>query len=377
MTLIDSCFLFTEKGAGMKRVNKRTEIGIDTIEINITGIKTAIEETELKHTRTGENIGTIKKRNGREQGYVISICLPKIIRTDNIKPFGVLDSIKLSEVIWQVQTQLSMLFNTDYKNAYVKCCEVNATATLKRPENIDAIMNLLSLMFLQAGEKVYLTAHGVKDTRYRNVPVSKNILRQVQQVESLKTKRSTNERVSWKLYNKSLEQAEKAKSKKAKSTEQAEKAKSKKAKSTEQAEKGILRLEERINEKGLAFIGLPLRLDKFLISQNIKRLVEQYQRDFRELFLNQYWKKGDEDFTDTLVNTIVFDLQDNTPLVTAKIHRNLLYIDITLFKKACLEFYDNRKIALQAVRRVKQSGTVMYHTGAVTELVEIFRAIVY
>lgn len=342
----------------MKRVNKRTEIGIDTIEVNITGIKKAIKETELKHTRTGENIGTIKKRNGREQGYVISICLPKIIRTDNIKPFGVLDSIKLSEVIWQVHTQLSMLFNTDYKNAYVKCCEVNATATLKRPENIDAIMNLLSLMFLQAGEKVYLTAHGVKDTRYKNVPMSKNILRQVQQVESLKTKRSTNERVSWKLYNKSLEQAEKAKS-------------------TEQAEEGILRLEERINEKGLAFIGLPLRLDKFLISQNIKRLVEQYQRDFRELFLNQYWKKGDEDFTDTLVNTIVFDLQDNTPLVTAKIHRNLLYIDITLFKKACLEFYDNRKIALQAVRRVKQSGTVMYHTGAVTELVEIFRAIVY
>lgn len=358
MTLIDSCFLFTEKGAGMKRVNKRTEIGIDTIEINITGIKTAIEETELKHTRTGENIGTIKKRNGREQGYVISICLPKIIRTDNIKPFGVLDSIKLSEVIWQVQTQLSMLFNTDYKNAYVKCCEVNATATLKRPENIDAIMNLLSLMFLQAGEKVYLTAHGVKDTRYKNVPISKNILRQVQQVESLKTKRSTNERVSWKLYNKSLEQAEKAKS-------------------TEQAEEGILRLEERINEKGLAFIGLPLRLDKFLISQNIKRLVEQYQRDFRELFLNQYWKKGDEDFTDTLVNTIVFDLQDNTPLVTAKIHRNLLYIDITLFKKACLEFYDNRKVALQAVRRVKQSGVIMYHEGAVSELVEIFRAIVY
>lgn len=342
----------------MKRVNKRTEIGIDTIEVNITDIKKAIKETELKHTRTGENIGTIKKRNGREQGYVISICLPKIIRTDNIKPFGVLDSIKLSEVIWQVHTQLSMLFNTDYKNAYVKCCEVNATATLKRPENIDAIMNLLSLMFLQAGEKVYLTAHGVKDTRYKNVPMSKNILRQVQQVESLKTKRSTNERVSWKLYNKSLEQAEKAKS-------------------TEQAEEGILRLEERINEKGLAFIGLPLRLDKFLISQNIKRLVEQYQRDFRELFLNQYWKKGDEDFTDTLVNTIVFDLQDNTPLVTAKIHRNLLYIDITLFKKACLEFYDNRKIALQAVRRVKQSGTVMYHTGAVTELVEIFRAIVY
>lgn len=358
MTLIDSCFLFTEKGAGMKRVNKRTEIGIDTIEINITGIKTAIEETELKHTRTGENIGTIKKRNGREQGYVISICLPKIIRADNIKPFGVLDSIKLSEVIWQVQTQLSMLFNTDYKNAYVKCCEVNATATLKRPENIDAIMNLLSLMFLQAGEKVYLTAHGVKDTRYKNVPMSKNILRQVQQVESLKTKRSTNERVSWKLYNKSLEQAEKAKS-------------------TEQAEEGILRLEERINEKGLAFIGLPLRLDKFLISQNIKRLVEQYQRDFRELFLNQYWKKGDEDFTDTLVNTIVFDLQDNTPLVTAKIHRNLLYIDITLFKKACLEFYDNRKVALQAVRRVKQSGVIMYHEGAVSELVEIFRAIVY
>lgn len=363
MTLIDSCFLFTAKGAGMKRVNKSTEVGLDTIEINITDITTAVEETELKHTRTGEKIGTIKKRNGREQGYVISICLPKIIRADNKNPFTVLDNIKLDEVIWQIQTQLSMLFNTNFKNAYVKCVEVNATATLKRPENIDAIMNLLSLMFLQAGEKVYLTAHGVKDTRYKNVPMSKNILRQVQQVESLKTKRSTNERVSWKLYNKSLEQAEKAKSKK--------------AKSTEQAEEGILRLEERINKKGLVFIGLPLRLDRFLIPQNIKRLVEQYQKDFKELFLNQYWKKGKEDFTDTLVNTIVIDLQDNTPLVTAKIHRNLLYIDITLFKKACLEFYDNRKVALQAVRRVKQSGVIMYHEGAVSELVEIFRAIVY
>ncbi len=362
MTLIDSCFLFTAKGAGMKRVNKSTEVGLDTIEINITGITTAVEETELKHTRTGEKIGTIKKRNGREQGYVISICLPKIIRADNKNPFTVLDNIKLDEVIWQIQTQLSMLFNTNFKNAYVKCVEVNATATLKRPENIDAIMNLLSLMFLQAGEKVYLTAHGVKDTQYKNVPMSKNILRQIQQVESLKTKRDTNERVSWKLYNKSLEMAEKAKSKK--------------AKSTEQAEEGILRLEERINKKGLVFIGLPLRLDRFLIPQNIKRLVEQYQKDFKELFLNQYWVKGKENFTDTLVNTIVIDLQENTPLVTAKIHRNLLYIDITLFKKACLEFYDNRKVACQAVRRVKQSG-VMYHTGAVTELVEIFRAIVY
>lgn len=58
----------------MKRVNKSTEVGLDTIEINITGIKTAIEETELKHTRTGEKIGTIKKRNGRD---IQSDCLLK------------------------------------------------------------------------------------------------------------------------------------------------------------------------------------------------------------------------------------------------------------------------------------------------------------
>lgn len=160
------------------------------------------------------------------------------------------------------------------------------------------------------------------------------------------------------MYNKSLQQAETRED-------------------TEQAEKGILRIEERINKKGLAFIGLPLRLDRFLIPQNIKRLVEQYQRDFKELFLNQYWVKGKENFTDTLVNTIVIDLQENTPLVTAKIHRNLLYIDITLFKKACLKFYDNKKIGMQAVRRVKKSKQVMFHEGAVSELVEIFRAIVY
>ena len=60
----------------MKRVNKSTEVGLDTIEINITGIKTAIEETELKHTRTGEKIGTIKKGMVENKGMLsLFVCL--------------------------------------------------------------------------------------------------------------------------------------------------------------------------------------------------------------------------------------------------------------------------------------------------------------
>ena len=75
------------------------------------------------------------------------------------------------------------------------------------------------------------------------------------------------------------------------------------------------------------------------------------------------------------MNTILLELEENKgqPLMVAKMHKELLYIDI---KRACLKFYPSKKTALQAVRRVKQSQAVTYHEKTIAELVQIFRAII-
>lgn len=143
-------------------------------------------------------------------------------------------------------------------------------------------------------------------------------------------------------------------------------------------DKGILRIEQKISARGLKYIKIPLRLDEFLVSNNIKKLVEQYKREFKEFLRIYWWSDRKERFPDCLVNTIVLELEENKgqPLLVAKMHKELLYIDIDIFKRACLKFYPNKKTALQAVRRVKQSQAVTCHENTIAELVQIFRAII-
>ena len=107
-------------------------------------------------------------------------------------------------------------------------------------------------------------------------------------------------------------------------------------------------------------------------------MVEQYKREFKEFLRIYWWSDRKERFPDCLVNTILLELEENKgqPLMVAKMHKELLYIDIDIFKRACLKFYPSKKTALQAVRRVKQSQAVTYHEKTIAELVQIFRAII-
>lgn len=96
-------------------------LGIDTVEVNITAGKDInIKETEFFHSRTGVRIGRITKRSGKENGYCMSICFPKLLRKDNREPFTISDSIYLDTVVCEIQTQLMSLFKTNIKDIYVK-----------------------------------------------------------------------------------------------------------------------------------------------------------------------------------------------------------------------------------------------------------------
>ena len=85
-----------------KKINEHTEIGIDTVELNIIGVEKEIPETELFSSRTNKKIGNIKKRSRKETGYCVSINLPRTIRDNNVHPITVLDSILLDEIVNEI-----------------------------------------------------------------------------------------------------------------------------------------------------------------------------------------------------------------------------------------------------------------------------------
>ena len=333
----------------MKKVNSNTHIGVDGLEIqvNTKQTKNNIESKDLYSKKTGVKIGRVKAIN--KTGFRLYINLPKMVRTDNVRPFGVIDKIHLEELLSEI-TDILFEFCVDVHNAFISTVEINATAQLNSNKSTECIMNLLALMFLQEGKKVFLTAHGKKNT-YRDVPLSYYILRNTYQIESLKTPRLGNKAFCWKLYDKGLEEG--------------------------LQDKGLLRLEQIHNKRSLDREGLPQRLDSFLTCENIVQLVRLYQKSFKNYFIDIFWEHGEHCFTDKCVNTVLFELQDESPLSVAKIHRELISIDFEIFERACRLFYSNQKTATQTIRRVRNSGKVEINNGAISELVQVFRAILY
>ena len=335
----------------LKKVNNKTHIGVDGLEIQVntkqTNKNSSIESKDLYSKRTGVKIGRVKSVN--KTGFRLYINLPKMVRTENVRPFGIIDKIYLEEILNEI-TDILFEFCVNVHNAFISTVEINATAQLNSNKSTECIMNLLALMFLQEGKKVFLTAHGKKNT-YRDVPLSYDILRNTYQIESLKTPRLRNKAFCWKIYNKSLEEGIE--------------------------DKGLLRLEQIHNKHSLEREGLPQRLDLFLTCENIVRLVHLYQKSFKKYFIDIFWTHGEHCFTDKCVNTILLELQEESPLSVAKIHRELISIDFEIFERACRLFYSNRKTATQTIRRVRNSGKVEINNGAISELVQVFRAILY
>ena len=94
-------------------------------------------------------------------------------------------------------------------------------------------------------------------------------------------------------------------------------------------------------------------------------------------FIDMYWKSGEDSFINKCVNTVLLELQEESPLSVAKIHRDLIAIDFEIFERACKAFYSNQKTATQTIRRVRNSGKVEANNSSISELVQVFRAILY
>lgn len=334
----------------MKRKHKKTFIGLDTIEIEVK-TQGKIEVTELFSNRTKEKIGTVKQSSKGENRFRISLNIPKMIRKDNIKPFGIADINYLDTIVYDIEELFEKQLKANIEEAIVSTVEINVTAELKNPKKVECIMNLLGIMFSQEEhKKFYITAHGKQDICYKDIPLSDDVLRNSFQIESIKTPRLGNKCFSWKFYDKGLEQ--------------------------NIQNKGIIRFEQKHNSKSMEREKIPKQLNLFLSTDIILELINLYKRSFEKYFINIYWKHSKHCFVDKAIGSIFNQFKQwKKPLFVAESKRNLIAIDFGLFERAVRKYYKNRKTGTQAIRRVKNSGKVEVNYGTIGELTQIFRTI--
>ena len=104
-------------------------LGLDGLDITInTNIKLEQNQYVFKK-QTGEELGNLV---AVKNGYKLHICLPKLIRNNNTKPFGVSDYTQLNNVLEFIKNNVLNLFKGESTEITVQACEVNSTVVLSK-----------------------------------------------------------------------------------------------------------------------------------------------------------------------------------------------------------------------------------------------------
>lgn len=344
-----------QKNMGRKKKN-RVYVGIDGIDIKVNTTSILEENYYAFKNKNGEEIGTLK---AVKDGYLLHLCLPKVLRNDNITPFTTTDFKHMESVLKYIQKQLKTIFGNEIYETVVRTCEVNATAELSDVTKTEPMLKLLAKILLTKGEKLFICATGEQTgKRYEAV----KCLCSGQRIESIKTAQLSNSRVKLKLYNKSKEQ--------------------------NITDRGLLRIEFIYSSRGLKVAKTGKTLAEFLTPTSIHSLLEWYRKDYKDLLIARYWNNNDryslndgysvpiyKEMIEVIYNDLV--AHEGQPLSVALINKNLIEIDYELFKRACKMYYPKLNSAQKAWARVQKSGEIQINTGIIDEFVSISRQIIY
>ena len=236
-------------------------LGLDGLDITInTNIKLEQNQYVFKK-QTGEELGNLV---AVKNGYKLHICLPKVIRNNNTKPFGVSDYKQLNNVLEFIKNNVLNLFKGESTEITVQACEVNSTVVLSKKEQTTPMLKLLSHVLLTKDEKLFIACSGEQiGKRYKAV---KNLC-SGQRIESIKTGQLSNSRFCFKIYDKAVEQ--------------------------NITDKGLLRIEFCYSSRGLKYAKVGRALETFLTPDSINALLMCYRKDYKTYLIDRYWNNRD------------------------------------------------------------------------------------
>lgn len=183
-----------------KKKKNNIVIGIDTLEVEIQASILLHENTHIFRSANGVEIGRMK---AVKNGYRLSICLPKILREDNIEPFNVND-FKAMTIRNQLNAFAQEIGRDNYSyielenqlnRQIANIVEDNNTAIEKLQREIDAMKAIkiedtpeeLTLLEQQAQQKMYEMLIKLKpnDTTGRNKRMLGNWVTQADRATAL------------------------------------------------------------------------------------------------------------------------------------------------------------------------------------------------
>lgn len=128
-----------------RKKKNRVYVGLDGLDIKVNTTKVLEENYYVFCNKTNDEIGHLQ---AVKDGYLLHLCLPKVLRKDNTIPFCKEDFKHIKNVLACVQTQLKSLFGNDIYETTVRTCEVNATAELSNVTKTAPMLKLLATILL-------------------------------------------------------------------------------------------------------------------------------------------------------------------------------------------------------------------------------------
>ena len=282
------------------------------------------------------------------------VNLPKLLRMNNIKPYGILDCTKYSKIYQLLSNQLTELFSLNIPELIVTGVECSFSYTLANKELLNPMLNYITRAFISQNNGMHMYVKGVQSKRYEKCEIYCDSL----QVQSFRTSRASDCLGSFKCYNKLQEQLDHETV-----LEIQEQIKQ------QMKEEGILRFEWILNKRGVnRILGKNTTLWSVLSANSIKALMASYKKQLFET--DQLYDRMNRLGRD-IRYIMRKDAQCYNPKEFVLAHKDICELDYFFIKYGLAEKYGaNKRTAQKTASRLKTelADRINFTEGLIEEL---------
>lgn len=285
--------------------------------------------------------------------YSLYVNLPKLLRMNNIKPYGMLDCTRYSKLYQILSNQLTELFASNVPELIVTGIECSFSYTLANKELLNPMLNYITRAFISKNKGMHVYVKGVQSKRYKKCQVYCDSL----QVESFRTSRASDCLGSYKCYNKLQEQLDHESV-----LETQEQIKQ------QMKEKSVLRFEWILNRRGVTrILGQNTVLWSVLSANSIKGLMDSYKKQLFEI--DQLYDRMNRLGRD-IRYVMRRDAHCYNPKEFVLAHKDICELDYSFIKYGLTEKYGNKRTGQKTASRLKNelADRINFTEGLIEEL---------
>lgn len=285
--------------------------------------------------------------------YSLYVNLPKLLRMNNIKPYGMLDCTRYSKLYQILSNQLTELFASNVPELIVTGIECSFSYTLANKELLNPMLNYITRAFISKNKGMHVYVKGVQSKRYKKCQVYCDSL----QVESFRTSRASDCLGSYKCYNKLQEQLDHESV-----LETQEQIKQ------QMKEKSVLRFEWILNRRGVTrILGQNTVLWSVLSANSIKGLMDSYKKQLFEI--DQLYDRMNRLGRD-IRYVMRRDAHCYNPKEFVLAHKDICELNYSFIKYGLTEKYGNKRTGQKTASRLKNelADRINFTEGLIEEL---------